>query len=188
MRGRVGLLALLGEVLDAVDVPVLAAGGIGTGRAMAAALAAGADGVRVGRRFVAAAEAEAHPDYVAALIAAAPADTVRTEAFSLGWPGMPHRVLRSCVEVADAFPGDVVGERVRPLHGDRVPVRRFEKMPITRHTTGAIAAMPHWAGESVGGVKRVQPAAAIVRELAGEAERLLRRWGGQDQVGAPMDP
>ena len=40
--------------------------------------------------------------------------------------------------------------------------------------------MPHWAGESVGGVKRLQPAAEIVRELAGEAERLLRRWGHDD--------
>ena len=49
VRGRVGLLALLDVVLAAVDVPVLAAGGIGSGRAMAAALAAGADGVRSAR-------------------------------------------------------------------------------------------------------------------------------------------
>jgi hypothetical protein len=40
--------------------------------------------------------------------------------------------------------------------------------------------MPHWAGESVGGETRVQPAAEIMRELAGEAERLLRRWGPED--------
>jgi hypothetical protein len=74
VRGRrrdarvIGLLALLSEVLDAVEVPVLASGGIGTGRAMAASLAAGADGVRVGTRFVASVEAEAHPEYVQALI------------------------------------------------------------------------------------------------------------------------
>jgi hypothetical protein len=42
--------------------------------------------------------------------------------------------------------------------------------------TGAIAAMPHWAGESVDGVKAVLPAAEIVRELVDEAEQLLRRW------------
>lgn len=58
VRGTIGLLDLLCEVLESVpEVPVLAAGGIGTGRAMAAALAAGADGVRVGTRFVAAEEA-----------------------------------------------------------------------------------------------------------------------------------
>jgi NAD(P)H-dependent flavin oxidoreductase YrpB (nitropropane dioxygenase family) len=70
VRGRIGLLALLSEVLEAVDTPVLAAGGIGTGRAMAAALGAGAAGVRVGTRFVAATESEAHPAYVDALLAA----------------------------------------------------------------------------------------------------------------------
>ncbi len=85
VRGRIGLLALLSEVLAAVDVPVLAAGGIGSGRAMAAALAAGADGVRVGTRFVAAEEAGAHPAYVQALIAAEAQDTVYTDVFSVGW-------------------------------------------------------------------------------------------------------
>ena len=176
VRGHIGLLALLDAVLPAIDVPVLATGGIGSGRTMAAALAAGADGVRVGTRFLAAEEAEAHPDYVAALIAAGPEDTVYSDTFALDHPGLPHRALRSSVEAATAFAGDVVGERFRPALGDRVPVRRFEKMTITRHATGTIEAMPHWAGESVGAVTRLQPAAEIVRELADEAERLLRRW------------
>ena len=176
VRGRIGLLPLLDAVLSAVEVPVLAAGGIGSGRAMAAALAAGADGVRVGTRFVAAEEAEAHPRYIAALIAARPEDTVHGDNFALDFPGLPHRALRSSVEAVAAFAGDVVGERFRPAHGDTVPVRRMEKMVITRHVTGTVEAMPHWAGESVANVTRVQPAAEIVHELAGEAEQLLRRW------------
>src|SRR5215211_35085 len=180
VRGQIGLFALLDAVLSAVDVPVLAAGGIGTGRALAAALAAGADGARIGTRFVAAEEAEAHPRYVEALIAARPADTVPSDTFALDHPGAPHRALRSSVTAAQAFQGDVVGEVFRPSDGDRVPVRRFQKLTITRHVSGAIEAMPHWAGESVGGVTRVQPAAEIVRELAGEAERLLRRWGPEN--------
>jgi NAD(P)H-dependent flavin oxidoreductase YrpB (nitropropane dioxygenase family) len=56
---------------------------------MAIALAAGADGVRVGTRFVAAAEAAVHPEYVAALIGAEAQDTAYTEAFSVGWPTRP---------------------------------------------------------------------------------------------------
>lgn len=91
-------MVLLTEVLDSVRIPVIAAGGIGSGRAMAAALAAGASAVRVGTRFVAAEEAGAHPDYVKALIKSEEKDTVFTEAFSEGWPNAPHRVLRSCVE------------------------------------------------------------------------------------------
>jgi nitronate monooxygenase len=78
VRGKTGLLALLGEVVPSVRVPVIAAGGIGTGRAMAAALAAGASAVRVGTRFVAAAESEAHPLYVEKLIAAEAPDTILT--------------------------------------------------------------------------------------------------------------
>ena len=169
VRGTTPMMTLLGEVIAAVDVPVLAAGGIGTGRAMATALAAGADGVRVGTRFVAAAEAAAHPEYVAALIAAEAQDTAYTEAFSVGWPDAPHRVLRSSIAAAEALEGDVVGE-TRRLDGTRVPIHRFQVCVPDRTTTGAIAAMPLWAGESVGAVKRSQAAAQILRELVEEAE------------------
>jgi len=176
VRGKIGLLALLDQVLDSVNVPVLAAGGIGSGRAMAAALAAGASGVRVGTRFVAAEEAEAHPAYTKALIAAEAEDTVVTEAFSEGWPNAPHRVLRSSLEAAQSFKGDVVGQRRLRATGELVPVKRFESITMTRETTGNLEAMPHWAGESVIGVKSVQTAAAIINELATDAEKLLRNW------------
>ena len=62
VRGKVSLLTLLSQVLDSVKVPVLATGGIGSGRALAAVLAAGASGARVGTRFIAATEAGAHPE------------------------------------------------------------------------------------------------------------------------------
>lgn len=170
VRGTTATMTLLSEVIAAVDVPVLAAGGIGTGRAMAAALAAGADGVRVGTRFVAAAEAATHPDYVAALIAAEAKDTAYTDVFSVGWPDAPHRVLRSSIAAAEAFQGDTIGER-SSLDGTRMPIVRFQVGVPDKTTTGAIEAMSLWAGESVGAVKRVQPAAEIVRELVEEAER-----------------
>ena len=64
------LLPLLDAVLSAVSLPVIAAGGIATGRGVAAALAAGADGVRVGTRFIAAAESDAHPAWIDAVIRA----------------------------------------------------------------------------------------------------------------------
>ena len=177
VRGTIGLLSLLDEVLDAVDVPVLAAGGIGSGRAMAAALAAGADGVRVGTRFLAAPEAETPRAYLDALVAARARDTVYTEAFRVGWPiTAPHRLLRSCIEAAADVPEEVVGEGENVLTGKRFPVYRFDTNGVGRGFTGEIAAMSLWAGESVGRVTGPQPAADIVRELAGEAEALLRRW------------
>ena len=172
VRGRIGLLPLLDGVLDAVNVPVLAAGGIATARAMAAALAAGADGVRVGTRFVAAAESAAHPAYQEALLRAEPEDTILTEAYCANWPNAPHRVLRGCIEAAQALTDDLVGQTV--IAGATLPLTRFMTPPPTRWSTGKIEAMPHYAGQSVGAVQKIQPAADIVRELAEGAERLLR--------------
>jgi nitronate monooxygenase len=174
VRGELGLLVLLDQVLGRVDVPVVASGGIGTARAMAAALAAGASGVRVGTRFVASAESGAHPDYVDALVEADATDTVLTTTFSTGWPDAPHRVLRSCIAAAEAFEGEVVGEIRSGDSGFAIP--RFAPPPPDRETTGAIEAMPLYAGQSVGSVRGVLPAAVIVAELADGAEQLLRLW------------
>src|SRR2546428_2307994 len=74
VRGKVSLLTLLSQVLDSVKVPVLAAGGIGSGRALAAVLAAGASGVRVGTRFIAATEAGGHPANVDAVVGGGPGE------------------------------------------------------------------------------------------------------------------
>ena len=180
VRGRIGLLPLLDGVLDAVNVPVLAAGGIATARTMAAALAAGADGVRVGTRFVAAAESAAHPAYQEALLRAEPEDTILTEAYSANWPNAPHRVLRGCIEAAQALTDDLVGQTVPAgsAGGATLPLTRFMTPPPTRWSTGKIEAMPHYAGQSVGAVRKIQPAADIVRELAEGAERLLRAVKG----------
>src|SRR5205823_5678448 len=99
VRGTTGLLPLLEEVRAAVDLPLVAAGGIGSGRAMAAALVAGADAVRVGTRFLAATESIAHPIYIDALIRAGADDTVvttpsarRRRACSRSWPGTSRPV------------------------------------------------------------------------------------------------
>ena len=78
-----------------------------------------------------------------------------------------------------AYSGDIVGE-TPSLDETREPLPRFYPEAINRGTTGTIEAMSLWAGESVGSVTRVQQAAEIVRELAEDAERLLRRWSVAD--------
>lgn len=157
VRGTTGLLALLDEVLSVVEVPVVAAGGIGSGRTMAAALTAGADAVRVGTRFIAANESTAHPAYVDALIAATADDTTITTAFGEGWPDAPHRVLRSSIEA---------GQRLGAAQSWGVgwPSLTFAGDPL---------ASALYAGQSVGSVRARQGAADVVAELVGEAERLL---------------
>ena len=144
---------------------------------MAAVLAGGADAARVGTRFVATDEADTHPDYAQALVDAGPDDTVLTTTFSFMWPDAPHRVLRSCVDAAEAFEGDSVGEAV--MAGQRMPVPHLAPPCPGRDTTGTIGAMALYAGQSVGAVTKVQPAAAVVRELAEGAEELLKRSAPQ---------
>jgi nitronate monooxygenase len=177
IRGRVALLPLLAEVLDAVEVPVVAAGGVATARGVAACLAAGAAAVRVGTRLLATGESGAHPQYVAALLAAGAEDAVLTDAFSVMWPPgpEPHRTLRSALEAAQAFDGEVVGET--RMGASTLPVPRFGVPCPNQATTGEIAAMVHYAGQGVGATAEVLPAAQVVTELADGAERLLRRWG-----------
>jgi NAD(P)H-dependent flavin oxidoreductase YrpB (nitropropane dioxygenase family) len=177
IRGRVALLPLLGEVLDAVAVPVVAGGGIAGPRGVAACLAAGASAVRVGTRLLATEESGAHPAYVAALLAARAEDAVLTDAFSVMWPNgpEPHRTLRSALEAAEAFQGEVVGET--RMGASALPVPRFGVPCPNRETTGEIAAMVHYAGQGAGATDRVLPAAQVLEELADGAERLLRRWG-----------
>ncbi|HRW40449.1 MAG TPA: nitronate monooxygenase [Microthrixaceae bacterium] len=148
VRGASGLVDLVSTARPRLEVPVVAAGGIGTPARAAELLAAGADAVRVGTRFLAATEADVHPGYLAALVAAGGDDTTITEAFSGGWPNAPHRVLTSCVTASDAD-----------------PVTRSVICP-TRGFTGDITSAALYAGRSVGAVTGETTAAAIVEEFA----------------------
>jgi NAD(P)H-dependent flavin oxidoreductase YrpB (nitropropane dioxygenase family) len=172
VRGATSLLPLLSRVAPALRVPVLAAGGIATARDLAAVLACGAAGARIGTRFVASHESDAHPAYVAALLAARAQDTCLTEAFSVMWPNAPHRVLRSALEAASRLGEDVAGSL---RLGDEVrPIERFSVIPPTRDTSGHIDAMALYAGESVENIDSVRSAAEIVSDLCDGAERILR--------------
>lgn len=147
VRGNLGLAELLGRVRTAVDLPLLAAGGIGSGAAVAEALMAGADGVRVGTRFVATFEANSHADYIDALIRGSADDTVITDTFALGWPHAPHRVLRSCIAASSDDPA------------------RRSPLPPTRNSAGHAAAAALYAGTSVAHVTRIATAADVIHEL-----------------------
>jgi NAD(P)H-dependent flavin oxidoreductase YrpB (nitropropane dioxygenase family) len=159
VRGEQHLDQVLLETLSAIDLPVIAAGGIGSAARITEVLNAGAAAVRCGTRFVAADEADAHPRYVQALVAAGVEDTVLTGAFGTGWPDAPHRVLRSSLDAAQAFSGDVVAT----VSGRSLP--RFAPVPPTSAAQGDVSAMPMYAGTSVRDVHAVMPAADIVAEL-----------------------
>ncbi len=178
--GSTGLLPLLGEVLDAVDVPVVAAGGIATARGVAAVLAAGASAARLGTRFVAASESGAHDVWKDGIVAATAEDAVLSESHSalplgLGtWPEpRSHRILRSAVEAADALTTDEVG--ALPTPAGPLPLPRYAVVPPSTATTGEVGAMALYAGQSVGAIHDIRPAAEIVADLARGTADLLSR-------------
>jgi nitronate monooxygenase len=164
VRSTVPLGELVPAVRAAVDVPIVAAGGIGDAAAVRRALALGADAVRVGTRFVATVESDAHELYVDRLIAGGAADTVLTERFDVGWPDAPVRVLASSLTAAEAAPDGPVATMPGP-DGSPVDLPRFTTTPPTRATTGNLDALPLYAGTSVDAVRARQAAADVMREL-----------------------
>jgi nitronate monooxygenase len=175
----------LDEAKQAVDAgcDVLAVRGVEGGgrmhgdqplsRDLAAVIAAGADGARMGTRFVATDESGAHPVYKQAIVDADPTDTVLVSDFSAFWPGgpQPHRVLRRSVQAAYAVEGDTVGEAM--VFGERRPVPKFAPSPPAGDVSGNIEAFPMYAGMSVYGIDRIEPAAALIGRLVRGAEELL---------------
>ena len=85
-------------------------------------------------------------------------------------------MIRSSLEAAQAFQGEEVGQRYLKSKDEWAPVLRFQPIAVTRDVKGNIEAMFLAAGEGVGSVKSILPAAKVVDQLAGEAEKLLRKW------------
>ena len=180
VRATAPLLALLGAVLDVVEVPVLAAGGIGHPRALAAVLAAGAAGARIGTAFIATVESGAHPDYKAAVVAAGPGASAVTDAFALGCPlcatSARHRVLQSCVDALQLTDAPVVGRTT--IGRATVTIPRGSPLSPAATTTGQVGAMALYASDAAAAVQEVLPAAEVLHRL----------WDGARAQLAGMSP
>ena len=182
IAGTVTTLALVPRVVDAVaPTPVIAAGGIVDARGLVAALALGAEGVVLGTRLLATPEAAAHPIYKQKVLEATEEETVRTTLFGGGWPNAPHRVLRTPF-VEQWLSQEARGSEQRPdepvigetsFGGRRIPVQRFMGLPATAEATGDIESMALLAGQGVGLVHEIKPAAEIVQELVEGARRVM---------------
>jgi nitronate monooxygenase len=162
IAGQVGTFSLLPQVADAVDVPVVAAGGIADGRGLAAALALGAAGVQIGTAYLFTPEADTNSLHRAALAQAGGEQTALTNVFT----GRPAR------SIVNRFVGDVgpmAGEAPRfPLAAESVGPLRAAAQDI-----GSPDFTPLWAGQSVG-LCREEGAAELTRRIARDAMQRLR--------------
>jgi len=189
--GQVTTLALVPAVVDAVGpVPVIAAGGIGDGRGLAAVLALGAQAGWVGTRFLLADEAHVHDRYRQRIIGASEADTMYGTVFDVGWGAAPHRALHNATTRAWEAAGRPAAPR-RPGEGETVAhsaeggaLVRYSDTVALPGMTGDVEALALYAGQSVGVAHRLQPAATIVRELTDDARRIM----SPPDVGRPAAP
>ena len=165
--GKLTTMALVPQVVDAVKIPVIAAGGIGDGRGMAAAFMLGAEGVQMGTRFLVATESKIHPNYKKAVLRAKDASTLVTGEYA----GHPSRVLKN--KMAKTYIGIEKEEALKP-HPDYDKLEELGTGSLRRAVIdGDSETGSFMAGEIAGMVKKEQPAAEILAEVYGQADKLL---------------
>jgi NAD(P)H-dependent flavin oxidoreductase YrpB (nitropropane dioxygenase family) len=149
----------------------VAAGGIADAVGARAALAAGADAIAMGTRFVASDESLAHPRYRRRLIEARTTDTVLTELFDGGWEHAAHRVLghhvyEEWLATGCPHPGQRLGEGELVALAPFGEFRRYAIHPPIVGVEGDVEAMAMYAGEGVEKIDSTEPAGLIVARFA----------------------
>lgn len=167
--GDLATMALIPQIVDAVDLPVIAAGGIADGRGLLAALALGADGVQIGTRFVCSTECTAHNNYKEAIINARDRDAVVTGRST----GHPVRNLKNKLSkaMADLEKKGASKEEVEEFGAGKLRVAAIE---------GEINQGSVMAGQIAGMVKEIKPVKNIIEEIVNQAGQVFRDLKGNN--------
>lgn len=176
--GEIATMVLVPEVVDAMgDTPVLAAGGIGRGRQMAAAMALGAQGVWTGSVWLTTEEAETHPVVKQKFLAATSSDTLRSRAST----GKPARQLRTAW--TDEWESEANPKPLgMPLHGMLIAEaqRRIARGANTQGS-GAEQLVNYFVGQIVGSMNQVKSARQVVMDMVEEYIETIERLNSQMQ-------
>ena len=162
--GKLTTMSLLPQVVDAVDIPVIAAGGIGDGRGVVAALSLGAAGVQMGTRFVCAEECIAHSNYKEAIINAKDRDAIVT-ARSTGHPvrNLKNKLARKILKMEE--------EGVSKDEIEELGIGSLKDAVID----GEVDEGTVMAGQISGMISAVEPAAEIIKSIINETEEVIEQ-------------
>jgi len=169
--GDLTTLVLIPQLVDAVSIPVVAAGGIADGRGVAAVFALGAEGVQVGTRFMCAEECTIHPDIKAQVIKAKDRDTVVTGRST----GHPVRVLKNKLSRQ-------IMELDRANRPEEIEALGAGKLALAMRN-GDTDMGSLMAGQAAALVCQIQPAAQIVTEMLAEAQDVMVRLSAFSSEG-----
>jgi enoyl-[acyl-carrier protein] reductase II len=162
--GEITTMALVPQVVDRVQIPVVAAGGIADGRGLAAALALGAQGVQMGTRFVTSEECIAHPAYKQAVVDASDRSTI-ISGQSTGYSvrSLENKLTREFIEKEKSG----------------ISVEQIIEFGVGRVRMGLIEGDLEWgtllAGQISGMIKEIKPVKVITEEMVAEAEAIITR-------------
>lgn len=160
--GELHTMALIPQIVDALDIPVVAAGGICDGRGVAAAFMLGADAVQVGTRFLSAEECTVHQNYKDKILKASDISTIVTGKTL----GHPVRSLKT--PFSKTFAKMEADPNVKPEE-----ILAFGTGALRKAVKEGDPNGSYMAGECAGMVKKIEPAKAIVEDLVSGAEKLL---------------
>jgi len=191
VRGTIPRAEIVRGVVKVADVPVLAAGGMSSGRDLVEMLELGAQGVVLGTALLATKESFAHDYHKQRIVAAKPGETVHTQDFHVNWPrGAYVRVLENSVtrgEHGDPFNGhrEAIGKE-----GERT-IWLFSTDSPLKDMTGDFEKMALYAGNAAGAIKDVVPAADRIAAIIAEADALLPKAGAvaatsEEKLSSPV--
>ena len=164
--GELSTMALVPQVSDAVDIPVIAAGGIGDGRGAAAAFMLGAAGIQVGTRFLLATECSVHRNYKDMVLKAKDIDTIATGKRL----GHPVRALKNTFSREFA-------KREYDSNISNEELEKFGEGALKRSAIdGDVASGCFMAGQISGMLKKEQTAAEIIAEIFTEVDGVIQKW------------
>ncbi len=160
--GEITSMVLIPQVVEAVDVPVIAAGGIADGRGLVAALALGAEGVQMGTRFICAQECQAHSNYKQAVLNAKDRDTT----ISGRSTGHPVRIIKNKLT-----------RHFEKLENDGVPKKELEEFGVGKLQAAVVDGDTDMgsimAGQSAGLVNKIEPVRDIIDQVISEAQTIM---------------
>ncbi|MGI6784243.1 MAG: enoyl-[acyl-carrier-protein] reductase FabK [Aminivibrio sp.] len=166
--GEITTMALVPQITDAVEIPVIAAGGIADGRGAAAAFALGAEGIQVGTRFVCTVESTVHPAYKEAVVGARDRSNIITGRVT----GHPVRCLKNKLTA-----------KFEELDREGAPIEEYEKLGAGKLRAAVVEGDMEWGSVMAGQISAligdIRPTADIIRDIFDEAERILNELPGK---------